>query len=322
MTTPTDVSARSCSGSRDLDAMYRMTATLPNALHHADLPWRLTSPAAQEPARTRLWENRDGTLLAWAILQFPWHCLDYDVRPGPHRQRVEQAVLDWAVGRLTTEAASRNQGLPFYIGSRADDAARLGALRRAGFHADGWSYLHLSRDLGEPIPEPGVPDGFHVRALNGEAEVDAYVTAHRAAFGSTNMTADWRRRTILDPRYTAELDLVAISPDGDIVGFCVGWITPRAVATTETRVAQVEPVGVLPGFQRLGLGRALLLEGLHRARTIGAGRMEVDAESYNQASRDLYASVGYRQVFEAPFARRTFGSPARQPVIGSDQPLG
>jgi mycothiol synthase len=311
MTTPTGVFARSCSGVHDLNTIYGMTASLPNvALHLTDLPWRLASPAAQDSAWVRLWEARDGTLLAWAILQFPWHCLDYEVRPGPHREWLEQAVLDWAVERLTGEAASRGEELPFYVSARSSDMVRLAAVHRAGFRPDDWSYLHLSRDLREPVPRTALPDGFQIRPLAGEAEVAAYVATHRAAFGSTNMTADWRRRTIRDPRYVPELDLVAVGSDGTVAAFCVGWMTPPTASLADKRVAQIEPLGVLPAYQRIGLGRALLLEAFHRALTIGASRIEVDAESYNEASLGLYESAGFRMSFEAPFALRVFGQAA------------
>lgn len=306
MTTPTDVSARPCSGVDDQNAIYAMTASLPNALHRADLPWRLASPAAQNPARTRLWESRDGTLLAWAILQTEWHCLDFEVRPGPQREGLERVVLDWSVDQLGAEAATRDGDLPFYVSARADDPVRLAATDRAGFQPDGWSYIHLARDLREPIRDAVVPEGFLIRSLSGDAEVDDYVAVHRAAFGSTNMTADWRRRTIEVTHYTPELDLVAVGPDGTIAAFCVAWITPPGQSTADSWVAQVEPLSVLPACQRIGLGRALLLEGFRRARDMGAARMEVDAESYNDASRGLYESVGFRPAFEARFNLRVF----------------
>lgn len=63
---------------------------------------------------------------------------------------------------------------------------------------------------------------------------------------------------------------------------------------------------MLPKYQRSGLARALVLEALRRAQAIGAQRMEEDAESYNDASRRTYASVGFRPVFEAPFFLRRF----------------
>ena len=306
MTMLTDVSARSGSGAHDLNAIYEMTATVPHALHRVDLPWRLSSPAARDSSRTRLWEAGDGTLLAWAILQSPWHCLDYEVSPGPQREDLERMVLAWAVDRLAIDAAARGSALPFYVSARTDDAPRLTAIHRAGFRPDGWSYIHLARDLGEPIPEAALPKGYRIRPLKGEAEVDAYIAVHRAAFGSTNMTVDWRGQTLQDPRYKPDLDLVAIGPAGTIAAFCVGWITPPSASSDGMRVTQVEPLGVIPDHQRIGLGRALLLQMFRRARAMGAERVDVDAEDYNPASLGVYASVGFRPAFEAPFALRVF----------------
>lgn len=306
MTMLTDVSARSGSGVHDLNAIYGMTATLPSALHLADLPWRLASPPARNPSRTRLWETSDGTLTAWAILQSPWHCLDFEVRPGPQREELERTVLARAVERLAADATSRGTALPFYVSARTDDTAQLKAIHRAEFCPDDWSYIHLARDLADPIPEAALPEGFHIRPLKGEAEVEPFVAVHRAAFGSTNMTVDWRRQTFHDPRHEPNLDLVVIGPAGIVAGFCVGWSTPPESSSDGMRVAQVEPFGVLPDHQRIGLGSALLLEVFRWARDSGAKRMEVDAENYNPASLGAYASVGFHPVFEAPFALRVF----------------
>ena len=308
MTAPTGITSRPSEGDRDLAAMYDMVAASPgDALHLANLPWRLSSPSAREPERTRLWEAADGTMLAWAVLQFPWHCLDYQIRPDARSEELEAAVLGWAAERLAVEAAARGGPLPFYVSAREGDHTRIAAARRSGFAPGGWSYVHMARDLGGPIPDPAPPEGFRVRPLAGEAEVEAYVAMHRAAFGSNNMTADWRRATLGAPRYAPELDLVAEAPDGALAAFCVCWITPPLAAPEGGSVAQVEPLGVLPAYQRRGLGRALLLEAFRRARGMGARRIEVDAESYNEASRGAYGAVGFRPAFEAPFFLRSFG---------------
>ena len=308
MTTRTDIGSRPACGESDLGRMYDLTAASPgDALHLADLPWRLSSPAARTPERTRLWEDVGGRLVAWAVLQFPWHCLDYEITPDARSEGLEAAVLGWATERLGVEAADRGQPLPFYVSAREDDAARIAAARRAGFAPDGWSYVHMARDLADPIPQPAPPEGFELRPLAGEGEAEAYAATHRAAFDSTNMTAEWRRATLRDPHYAPELDLVAVAPDGTLAAFCVCWITPPLAALGGLRVAQVEPLGVLPRYQRMGLGRALLLEAFRRARAMGARRIEVDAESYNQASRGAYESVGFRRAFEAPFFLRRFG---------------
>lgn len=121
------------------------------------------------------------------------------------------------------------------------------------------------------------------------------------------MTADWRQSAMRAPQDEPELDLVAVGPDGAIVAFCVSWITPPLAVLQGGRVAQVEPLGVRPEYQGIGLGRALLLEACRRAKDMGAQRMDVDAESYNDASLRAYYSVGFRPVFEAPFFLRSFG---------------
>ena len=309
MTINHDVTARPSAGERDFARMDALAIrALGDALHVVDLPWRLASPSARMPDRSCLWEDASGELIAWAVLQFPaWHCLDYVVRPDLRSPDLEREILTWACARLETEAAGRGGPLPFYVSARAGDTMRISAIEQAGFSRQDWGYVHLIRELSEPIPEPALPHGFIIRSLAGEDDVNAYVSAHRAAFGSANMTTDWRRATLRDPRYVSDLDLVAIAPDGALAGFCVCWITPPLA---ERRVAQVEPLGILPGYQRKGLGRALLAEGLRRARTLGAGQMAVNAESYNTASRGVYEAMGFRPAYEAPFFLRRFGATA------------
>jgi ribosomal protein S18 acetylase RimI-like enzyme len=295
-------------GERDLARMIELAATRPDdALHMADLPWRLCSPSAHMPERTRLWETADGRLLGWAVLQFPWHCLDFVVSPDGEQGGVPAAILAWATEHLAAEAARRDQPLPFYVGAREGDDQRIALVERHGFMRDDWSYIHLARDLHESVPPPSVPAGYTIRPLAGEVEVEAYVALHRAAFGSTNMTVAWRATTLRDPRYTPDLDLVAVAPDGALAGFCVTWLTSPLHSAQGRRVAQIEPLGVLPAHQRRGLARALLLTALARARAHGAARIEVDAEGDNDPARQVYSGVGFQPAYAAPFFRRRFG---------------
>ncbi|MGI8403776.1 MAG: GNAT family N-acetyltransferase [Thermomicrobiales bacterium] len=296
------VTARSSTSAADLDAIDAMTARLPYALHRIDLPWRISSTATHDSDNIRIWAAADGTPIAWAILQYPWHCLDYEIARGPYREALEEAILTWAADRLGVEATQRGADLPFFVSTRSDDSERLAAIRRAGFALADWSYVHMSRSLVQPIDNPALPDGFRIRSLRGESEVESYVATHRAAFGSTNMTVDWRQRTLRHRRYVPDLDLIAEASDGTMAAFCVGWLLVSDAGT----VAQVEPLGVLPAFQRMGLGQAMLAEVFRRAQNLGARLIEVDAESYNSASRSLYESAGFREIITTPFGSRVF----------------
>jgi hypothetical protein len=180
MTASEAIRSRPRAGEEDAARMYDLVAARPGeALHLADLPWRLCSPAARTPDHTRLWEDDRGDLLAWAVLQFPWHCLDYAVSAVGERRGVAAAVMAWATERLEGEANRRGAPLPFSVSARADDAARIALIERHGFVAGGWRYLHLARDLEEPVPRPRLADGFRIRALAGAGEVEAAVALQR-----------------------------------------------------------------------------------------------------------------------------------------------
>ncbi|MEO6090486.1 MAG: GNAT family N-acetyltransferase [Umezawaea sp.] len=74
------------------------------------------------------------------------------------------------------------------------------------------------------------------------------------------------------------------------------------------QTAEFEPVGTHPGYRRLGLGRAMLLHGMHLARAAGATRMTVaclGAPGHPKA-RGLYHGVGFRELSrDAPLIKTT-----------------
>jgi ribosomal protein S18 acetylase RimI-like enzyme len=61
-------------------------------------------------------------------------------------------------------------------------------------------------------------------------------------------------------------------------------------------VAQIEPIGVHPHFQRLGLARILLLEMLHRFQAHSAERAFVETNLDRTPARRAYELVGFRQT--------------------------
>jgi mycothiol synthase len=295
------VTMRPSAGEADLRRVAQLVRAFPDEqLHVVDLPYRLTSWALESDRNARLWQDAAGGLLAFAIIQLPWQTLDYFVHPEARDMGIETAMMIWVAERMQELAAERGSPITLYVHFHESHGDRIGLLAQYGFRLASWSVLHMARPLADVIPEPKLPDGFVMRGLNGEREVEPYVRLHRLAFGSNNMTAGWRRRTLAAPEYVPELDIVAAGPDQQLRAFCVCWLSPA------TRQGQIEPLGVHPECQGLGLGRAVLLEGLWRLQAHGADEALITTYEDDGAAVRLYSALGFRAVYRTLTFARSF----------------
>lgn len=98
--------------------------------------------------------------------------------------------------------------------------------------------------------------------------------------------------------------LVAVAPDGCLAAFCVGWLDKDA---EEKPSGQIEPLGVHDDFRRLGLGRAILSEGLRRLYLCGADRVYVETDKHGNAALELYEAVGLRVIQDVLVYRKDYG---------------
>ena len=300
---------RPYTGEPDLQAMAALANAFPALnLHVADLPYRFSSWALDDPANIALWVDPGGALLGWAILQAPFWTIDAALHPAAAPTLYPQ-ILSWADARAR-QIAGTPAGRPlWFVNVFSGQHDRIGALEAAGFAdqadvgEDSWSKVLLRRDGGLPLPETALPPGFTIRPLAGAAEVDAYVALHQAVFGSKNMTGAWRARTLARPEYRPDLDLLAVAPDGRLAAFCICWLnrSPSGAIT-----GQVEPLGVHADFQRLGLGRTILVEGLRRVRDHGATAVAVETDNYRDAAFALYTGVGFRVVEDVLVFRKEY----------------
>ena len=93
------------------------------------------------------------------------------------------------------------------------------------------------------------------------------------------------------PGYDPALDVVTVAPDGRFASFAMAWIDPA------TRIGNFEPVGTRNEFQRRGLGRATLHEGLRRLRASGMDIAIVGTNADNPGNITFYEKAGFR-LFE------------------------
>jgi len=200
-------------------------------------------------------------------------------------------------------------GCPGWFAMVFDDQAdRIRALETAGFACvsdvgdDSWSQVLLNRPGDLLVPTVHLPEGYRLRALAGETEVSAYVTLPQTVFESRNMTIEWRAWTLASANYSPDLDLVAVAPDGRLAAFCICWLD-RARAC-----GQVEPLGVHPGHRRLGLGSAILAEGLSRLHHHGARAVLVQTDVDRSDAVSLYEAAGITRLRDVLICRKDDGS--------------
>ena len=148
----------------------------------------------------------------------------------------------------------------------------------------------MERSLSTIIPEVTLPSHYRIRNIQGEGEIYRRAAAAYNAFGSSRHFEEyWPRyqRFMRSPVYNPTFDLVTESPEGNFASFCIVWPDPV------NHIGLFEPVGTHSEFQRRGLGRAVLTEGLRSLQKWGMNRAMVCAEHDNTAAIQLYQAVGF-----------------------------
>ena len=243
-----------------------------------------------------LWEDQRQQLAGFAYVSSYQNLVDvFD--PQQLTPALENELIAWAVSAVQRRNQEKNVTLTLDASTLETDLSRIEFLERHGFVRQAESSILMACPLVEPLPNAQLPPGFTIRPMGGEAELEAYVTLHRAAFGSGNMTVEYRRAIMSAPDYIPELDLVAVAPDGELAAFCVCQIfpddSPRAGGNRE---GWTDPLGTHPDYRRRGLAKALVLTGMRLLKARGIDMVILGTSSENTAMQCTAQSIGFRNV--------------------------
>ena len=257
--------------------------------------WRwhwLENVVERSPDELWLWETEGGELVAVLNQGDPGVCHPH-VHPD-HRTGVLAAEM--------IATAERDYAAPTRDGCRAtcvwtmeDDQLFGSALAASGFvrQADGEHSVehHGRRLLSEAVPLVPLPEGFVLRSLGDVDELPKRSLASWRAFhpgepeDGCDMTGAWYRNVQRAPLYRRDLDVVAISPNGDIASFATCYFDD----VSRTGVFVLD--GTASQHWRLGLGKAVMVEALRRLQWLGATAAYVSW--YDAPAGGLYESVGF-----------------------------
>lgn len=276
-------------------------------MHPGLLDWAVYYPPdeAANQRNLRLWTDQDvtpPTLLAWAIFFAHEGTFDLFVHPSIYDTPIHKKVMDeyvtWAEARA--QEAEISQLSPFWVYDYDKVMDRL--LQAHGFapiHADPPAPL-FERSMDE-LPTFSLPAGFTVQGVKNldDGRLRAMVT-HGAFRPNDNWDAYWAEyaQFIGSDAYEGERDLFVRSPDGRGAAACTIWFDPI------NKVGLFEPVATHPDFQRMGLGKAVMAEGMRRMKTAGMERAILGFDPNNAPARALYTSLGFQTACNFAFYRK------------------
>ena len=176
-----------------------------------------------------------------------------------------------------------------------DEATRRIAVERGYQQSTGWEVLRSLRLGTAALPAPVVQHGYTVRSTGREADDQAIADLLNAAFRrSVHVAAELTNFHRWAPSFRRELDLVADPGDGTLAAYAaVCW-------DSWNRRAVFEPVCTHPDHRRRGLAKALMLEGMRRARDLGAEVVDVGTGDMDPANA-LYASLPFTETYRGRY---------------------
>lgn len=150
----------------------------------------------------------------------------------------------------------------------------------------------------QDLPVPELPDGYVIKSVIEEDDVDKRRMAKAIAFGGGYAPSDWAPAEVFKgiqqaPDYRKDLDLFIVAPNGEYASFCTIWMDVK------NKYGVFEPVGTHAEYQGQGLGRALLMEGFRRMARYGATR------SFMSSTIEFYRKIGFRETphYYSPWIR-------------------
>ncbi|MGV9306299.1 GNAT family N-acetyltransferase [Nonomuraea sp. NPDC003727] len=252
----------------------------PVQLHPGDVGWFWRFGVERTAQATRTW-SRAGEVLAVGLLDGA-ELLRLAFAPEALRdEELAQQVVD--------DVSAPERGV--LLEGRVYVEAPMGALVQDLLFKDGWGsgepWTLLRRDLGAPVPDPGV----RVEVI-GPEQAHEWAAVLRASFdGSTFTDERWHAMAAGAP-YADARCLVVRDEQGEAVAAVTVW------SAGEGKPGLIEPMGVHRAHRGHGYGRAITVAAARALQELGSSSVIVCCPSSNVGAVATYQSAGLQQLNE------------------------
>lgn len=233
------------------------------------------------------------------------------VAPTARRHGIGRSLVE-EVSRVSADAAP---GLGIRLWAHGESEAARALASALGFTRTRVLW-QMRRSLVTPLPEVPLPPGIRLRTFLPGIDDEAWLAVNSAAFAQLPDQGGWsvddlRRRTS-ESWFDPSGFLIATDDSGDMVGFHWtklhggdhshgdgdhGRLHAEGVDHSHGHghepLGEVYVIGVKPGSQGTGLGRALLVAGLRLLASRGLPQAMLYVDAANTPAIVLYSSLGF-----------------------------
>ena len=222
-----------------------------------------------------------------------------------HPRRRRQGLGRALVGELGASAARHT----LRLWAHGDLPAAAGLARTMGFERFR-ALWQMRRPLRGPLDRPVLPAGRTLRTFVPGQDEDEWLSLNGRAFAKHPEQGGWTRHDLelreREPWFDPAGFLIA-ERDGRMAGFHWTKVHPPGEqegapdpgappGPPSPGTGEVYVVGVDPGEQGSGLGRALTLAGLHHLRDLGLAEVLLYADEDSVPAIRLYEALGFTRA--------------------------
>lgn len=239
----------------------------------ADFQWSSRIPRESDQMEQTFWVDDQGPVAAILITSSAKGSWQLDPMRVPGQNKPDPEAL-WNRTLATTRRFPKQL---FSIPISDDDKVLQDLAKTSGLKQEDQDFTAWMSAGNGPEVTP-IADGFTITDRS-KRPVDPHPMADR---NGSEVGARLMQCGLYDPA----LDLCIQTNSGKIAGYSLYWFDPV------TRIGLIEPVRVHDSFQRKGLARAMVTEGISRLIAKGAERLKVSWET--EAAGALYQRVGFQ----------------------------
>jgi mycothiol synthase len=149
----------------------------------------------------------------------------------------------------------------------------------------------MRRDLRGELPPVVAPAGYSLRTYEGPADDEAWVRIMNNSLNPNHTVEKFRQGIVTCPQFRPEI-LYFVMCNGTPVGSTCAW--RRDIA--EHRVGYVHMVGVVAEHRGKGLGRLLVLRGLHYFKEHDFDIAILNTDDFRLPAIKTYLRLGFQPV--------------------------